>query len=78
MEDLRTATRIGHVVAVINETQTMRDVLLMDISTDGDIKFWIRNEIKEDGHWIAPDCVCPGYTYFREESLFRELLSLQR
>jgi hypothetical protein len=53
----------------------MRDVLLMDISTNGDIKMWIRNEIKEDGHWIAPDCVCLGYTYFREESLFRELVN---
>ena len=75
---LERRTRIGHVVAVINETSFMRDVLLMDISTNGDIKMWIRSEMKEDGHWIAPDCVCPGYTYHREESLFRELFPLQR
>ena len=72
---LERRSRIGHVVAVINETQTMRDVLLMDISTDGDTKLWIRSEIKEDSHWIAPDCVCTGYTYHREESLFRELVN---
>lgn len=75
---LERRSRIGHVVAVINETQTMRDVLLIDISTNGDIKMWIRSEMKEDGHWIAPDCVCHGYTYHREESLFRELFPLQR
>ena len=66
-------SRVGHVIAVINETLVMRDVLLMDISAGGDIKMWVRNEMRIEEHWVAPDCVCPGYTYFREEYLFREL-----
>ena len=66
-------TRINHIVSVINETLETRDVLLLDISTSGEVRMWIRNEIKIEGHWVAPDCVCPGYTYFRERALFEEL-----
>jgi hypothetical protein len=66
-------TRINHIVSVINETLETRDVLLLDISTSGEVRMWIRNEIKIEGHWVAPDCVCPGYTYFREQTLFEEL-----
>ncbi len=67
--------RAGHIIAVINETSFMRDVLLMDISGSGEIKMWVRNEMRIEGNWVAPDCVCPGYTYHREESLFRELVN---
>lgn len=66
-------TRINHIVSAINETQDTRDVLLLDISPSGEVRMWIRNEIKVDGDWFAPDCVCPGYTYFREQTLFEEL-----
>jgi len=66
-------TRINHIVSSINETQDTRDVLLLDISPSGEVRMWIRNEIKVDGDWFAPDCVCPGYTYFREQTLFEEL-----
>ena len=66
-------TRINHIVSVINEALETRDVLLLDISTSGEVRMWIRNEMKIEGHWVAPDCVCPGYTYFRERALFEEL-----
>lgn len=66
-------TRINHIVSVINEALETRDVLLLDISTSGEVRMWIRNEMKIEGHWVAPDCVCLGYTYFRERALFEEL-----
>ena len=71
---LERRSRVGHIVAATNETTAMRDVLLMDISQSGEIKLWIRSEIIMDGHWFAPDCVCLGYTYFREQALLQELI----
>lgn len=66
-------TRLNQIVAAINETSETRDVLLLNISPTGELRMWIRSEIKVEEHWFAPDCVCPGYTYFRERELLEEL-----
>lgn len=64
---------LGYISAVINQTATTRDHLIIDISMSGHISLWIRTEIKIDHQWIAPDRVCDGYTWAREQSLLRQL-----
>jgi hypothetical protein len=66
---------IGYITAVNNQTATMRDHLSIDLSISGHISLWIRTEIKIDHHWIAPDHVCDGYTWAREQQLLSRILS---